>query len=150
MIRNIWIWIYLRIYFVTNRYFIIYFLFFRQLSIGRPWCYPSCSTSHLFWFTIVFASHVLVYKIPIGSYTIQWERLNFGWSFWYHAYSHFYQGMHVLFYLLFKLGYNYLNFMLHKPKKFVKIKSLWSSFVCTEDQMSYSLMNIRQIHVFFN
>jgi hypothetical protein len=55
-----------------------------------------------------------------------------------------------LIYLLFKLGYNYLNFMLHKPEKFVKIKSLWSSLACPEDQMSYSLMNIRQIHVFFN
>ena len=57
---------------------------------------------------------------------------------------------YVWFYLLFKLGYNYLNFMLHKPENFVKIKSLWSSLVCPEDQMSYSLMNIRQIHVFFN
>ena len=110
------------------------FLFFRQLSIGRPWCYPSCSISHLFWFTIVFASHVLVCKIPIGSYTIQWERLNFGWSFWYHAYSHFYQGMYDFIYLLFKLGYNYLNFMLHKLEKIQcrisrfddKLPNVWS------------------------
>ena len=31
---------------------------------------------------------------------------------------------HVRFYLLFKLGYNHLNFMLHKPENFVKSSHL--------------------------
>ena len=113
MIRNIWIWI----YFITNRYFILFF----QTIIH--WTGLMLSILFYFAFILIYNSFCITCFGLQNPYWVLHHSMGTA-EFWLVILVSCVLALlprYVWFYLLFKLGYNYLNFMLHKPEKFVKL-----------------------------